>query len=195
MKNFQISFEERRVALFTETTAAELAEYNSDFKVPVLKDDELLVWDSLSILEYISEQYLENRGWPAETKARSLARSISAEMHSSYFNVRNELPMNCRKKFENIELSKSAEREIERIKALWRKCRGEHGNAGEWLFGEYSIADAMFAPIALRFDGYSIPLSGVEDAYVKSVLKHPGIVEWVEAGKLETEVIEADEIS
>ncbi len=194
MKNFKLDFEEKRVALFIESTAAELAEYDSDFKVPVLKDDELVVWDSLSILEYISEQYLENRGWPAETKARSVARSISAEMHSSYFNVRNELPMNCRKKFENIELSKGAEREIERIKVLWRKCRGEYGNTGEWLFGEYSIADAMFAPIALRFDGYGIPLVGVEDAYVQSVLKHPGIVEWVEAGKLETEVIEADEI-
>ncbi len=195
MKHFQLEFEEKRVALFIETTVAELAEYNSDFKVPVLKDNELVVWDSLSILEYISEQYLGKRGWPADEKARSFARSISAEMHSSYYNVRNELPMNCRKKFENIELSKDAEREIERIKALWRKCRGEYGNAGEWLFGEYSIADAMFAPIALRFDGYGIPLAGVEEVYVKSVLKHPGIVEWVEAGKLETEVIDADEIS
>jgi len=171
-----------------------LAEYNSDFKVPILKDDELVVWDSLAILEYVSEQYLENRGWPANARARAFARSISAEMHSSFSSVRNELPMNCRKKFENIELSKSAEREIGRIKALWRKCRSEYGNTGEWLFGDYSIADAMFAPIALRFDGYSIPLSGIEADYVNSVLKHPSIVEWVEAGKLETEVIEADEI-
>ena len=194
MKHYQVNFEEKRVALFTNTTADELSEYNSGLKVPILKDDELVVWDSLSILEYISEQYLENRGWPSEEKARSIARSISSEMHSSYFNVRNELPMNCRKKFENIELSQDAKLEVERIKELWRKCRSEYGNTGEWLFGEYSIADAMFAPIALRFDGYSIPLSGVEESYVKSVLSHPGIIEWMEAGKLETEVIEADEI-
>lgn len=194
MKHYQVDFEEKRVALFTENTTNELSEYNSDLKVPILKDDELVVWDSLSILEYISEKYLNNRGLPTEVRARSVARSISSEMHSSYFNVRNELPMNCRKKFENIELSANAEREIDRIKYLWRKCRNEYGNKGEWLFSEYSIADAMFAPIALRFDGYGVPLSGIEGDYVKSVLKHPGIVEWIEAGKLETEVIEEDEI-
>ena len=194
MKHHQLEFREKRVALFTETTAEELAEYHSDFKVPVLKDNELFVWDSLSILEYISEQYLEDRGWPADAQARSVARSISAEMHSSYFNVREEMPMNCRRKFNTVKLSKGAAKEVERICWLWRTCRSEYGNTGEWLFGEYSIADAMFAPIALRFLGYSIPLSGVEESYVKSVLNHPGIIEWVEAGKLESEVIESNEI-
>jgi glutathione S-transferase len=115
-------------------------------------------------------------------------------MHSSFVNVRNELPMNCRKRFVNIELSPAAKREIERIKGLWRRCRSEYGSKGEWLFGNYSIADAMFAPMALRFDGYGIPLAGVESDYVTSVLSHPGIAEWVEAGKRETEIIEADEI-
>jgi glutathione S-transferase len=194
LRHHQIDFEEKRVSLFVDTTAEELAEYDSDYKVPILKDGEMVVWDSLSILEYVSEAYLDNKGWPDDRKARSVARSISAEMHSSFVNVRNELPMNCRKKFENIKLSKEAEREIERIKGLWQKCRNEYGSNGEWLFGDYSIADAMFAPVALRFSGYSIPLSGVEADYINSVLNHPGIVEWVEAGKLETEVIEADEI-
>ncbi len=194
MKHYQMNFEEKRVALFTDTTAQELSEYNSDLKVPILKDGELVVWDSLSILEYISEQYLDNRGWPADAKARAIARSISSEMHSSYFNLRNELPMNCRKRCEHIELSHDAAQEIDRIKGLWRQCRNEYGNGGEWLFGEYSIADAMFAPIVLRFDGYNIPLSGVEEAYLKNVLEHPAIIEWVEAGKLEKEVIESDEV-
>jgi glutathione S-transferase len=194
MNHYQVNFDEKRVALFTDNTDEELSAYNSDLKVPILQDDELVVWDSLSILEYISEQYLDNQGWPTNRKARAIARSISAEMHSSYFNVRNELPMNCRKKFMNIKLSEGAEREVARIKGLWGKCRTEYGKNGEWLFGEYSIADAMFAPIALRFSGYDIPLAGVEADYVKSVLNHPGIVEWMEAGKLETEVIEADEI-
>jgi glutathione S-transferase len=115
-------------------------------------------------------------------------------MHSSYFNVTNELPMNCRKKHNTIKLSKQAAKEIERISWLWKTCRSEYGKTGEWLFGDYSIADAMFSPFALRFDGYSIPLSGVEERYVKSVLNHPGIVEWIEAGKRETEVIESEEI-
>jgi glutathione S-transferase len=105
MKHHQLDFVEKRVALFTDTTDAELAEYNSDFKVPVLKDDDWVVWDSLSILEYLSEQYLDGRGWPADVEARAVARSVSSEMHSSYQYVRNELPMNCRKMFERIDLT------------------------------------------------------------------------------------------
>ena len=194
MKQNQIEFDEKRVPLFTETTDEELSQYNSDFKVPVLKDGDLIVWDSLAILEYISENYLESDGWPREVSARAMARSMSCEMHSSFFNVRNELPMNCRKKFQNIKLSSEAKSEIERIKALWQQCRTRFGTAGEWLFGEYSIADAMFAPIALRLSGYNIPLDGVEQAYVQSVLRQPCIVEWVAAGKIEKEVIGEDEI-
>ena len=194
LKHHQLDFKEKRVALFTETTDEELSEYDSDYKVPILEDNGLVVWDSLSILEYVSEQYLEDRGWPADTHARSVARSISSEMHSSYFSVRNELPMNCRKRFNAVKLSTEATREVERISWLWRKCRREYGETGEWLFGEYSIADAMFVPVALRFHGYNIQLSNVEACYVKSVLNHPAIVEWIEAARLETEVIEAQEI-
>ena len=194
LRHHQIGFEEKRVPLFVEETAGALAEYDSDFKVPVLKDGELVVWDSLAILEYVAETYLENKGWPMDLNARSVARSISAEMHSSFPNVRNELPMNCRKKFKNMILSQEVEREIDRIKHVWKKCRIEYGSNGEWLFGDYSIADAMFAPVAIRFNGYNISLSGIEEKYVASVLRHPAIIEWIEAGKHETEVIEANEI-
>jgi glutathione S-transferase len=194
MKHFQLDFEEKRVPLFMETTDDELSEYNSDYKVPILIDGDLVVWDSLSILEYLSEQHLNNRGWPADAQARSVARSVSAEMHSSFSNLRNEFPMNCRKKITHVKPSAEAQHEIERIKWLWRRCRDNYGNGGEWLFGEFSIADAMFAPIALRFSGYNTPLTGIEEGYVNSVLNHPGIVEWVAAGKAETEIIEADEI-
>jgi len=194
MKHYNIEFTEKRIALSTETTNDQLAEYYSDFKVPVLKDGKLIVWDSLSILEYISEKYLQSKGWPEDEKNRSTARSISAEMHSSFLNLRNELPMNCRKHFTNIKLSVDAEREIERIKKLWRYCRREFNSEGEWLFGKYSIADAMYAPIALRFHGYDVPLDDVEAEYVNSVLNQPGIIEWIEAGKREKEIIEEDEI-
>lgn len=190
MKHYKITFEEKRIALFTNTTEAELSEYNSDFKVPVLKDDDLYVWDTLAILEYLSEKYLQGKGWPQDEKARAIARSVSAEMHSSFMNVRNELPMNCRKTFNDIKLSADAEHEIDRIKTLWRDCRHKFGTDGEWMFGEYSIADAMYAPIALRFKGYNIPLTGIEDDYVQSVLTQPCIIEWIEAAKLEKEIIE-----
>ena len=194
MKHNQIPFQEKCVALYTDTSDDELASYNSDFKVPVLKDGDFLVWDSLAILEYLSEKYLSSMGWPRDAQARALARSISCEMHSSFANVRRELPMNVRKKFHHVTPSSEAEREIERIKSLWRQCRTKYGAGGEWLFGEYSIADAMFAPIALRFEGYSIPLAGIEASYVQSVMQQPCIIEWITAGTQETEVIAEAEI-
>lgn len=194
MKHFNLAFTEKRIPLFTETTDQELEPYFSDYKVPVLLDGDVTVWDSLAILEYLSESYLDSKGWPEDAKTRALARSVSAEMHSSFVNVRSEMPMNCRKTFHNIKLSDAAAREVERIKTLWRTCRTEHGGQGEWLFGQYSIADAMYAPIALRFAGYSIPLTGIEQAYVESVLAHPNINQWIEAGKAEKEVIAEDEI-
>jgi len=194
LRHHRIGFEEKRVPLFLETTDAQLAGYDSDFKVPVLQHGELVVWDSLAILEYLSEVCLDGGGWPEGRKARAVARSVSAEMHSSFVNVRSELPMNCRRQFDGIRLSQAAEREIGRIGSLWRKCRNQYGRDGQWLFGDFSIADAMFAPVALRFSGYRIPLAGVAADYVETVLNHPGIVEWVEAGRAETEVIEADEI-
>lgn len=194
LKQNSIPFTEKRVALFTETTDAELEQYNSDYKVPVLQDGELVIWDSLAIMEYLSEKYLDGSGWPLDEKARAVARSISAEMHSSFIHVRSEMPMNVRKHFPDYQLSDAALREVERIKSLWRLCREHYGQSGEWLFGDYSIADAMYAPIVMRFVGYDVSLDGVEKAYVDSVLNQSAIQEWIAAGKKEIEVIAEDEI-
>ena len=194
LRHFDIDFEERRVALFTDTSDDTLEPYFSDFKVPILIDGERIVWDTLAILEYLSETRLDGAGWPTDVDARAFARSVSAEMHSSFAHLRDALPMNCRKRFSGIALSDDALREIERVKAIWRRCRNEFGATGDWLFGGFSIADAMYAPVALRFDGYAIPLAGVEKAYVDRMLAHPAIAEWMAAGSAETEIIEMDEI-
>lgn len=194
LKQMGIPFREKRVPLFTDTTRAELEAYGSDYKVPILKDGDLIVWDSLAILEHLSEKHLNGNGWPGNADARAIARSVSSEMHSSFSNVRGEMPMNCRRQFKDFQPSPAAKREVERIKSLWRQCRTQYGSNGEWLFGDYSIADAMFAPIALRFHSYDIPLDGIERAYLQSELNQPGIIEWIEAGKEETEIIKIDEI-
>lgn len=194
MKYHQIEFDEKKILLHTETTNVELSQYYSGTKVPVLKDGDLEVWDSLAILEYVSEHYCESSGWPREASARAVARSISAEMHSSFANLRSELPMNCRKQFNHINLSIEAAEEVARVKEIWRMCREQFGGKSEWLFGEYSIADAMFAPIALRFEGYNIPLEGVEKDYVQSVLDQQCIIDWVAAAKAEKEIIESQEM-
>jgi glutathione S-transferase len=194
LRHHEIDFKEKRVPLFIDGTEQKLAEYDSDYKVPVLKDGDHVVWDSLSILEYLSEVYLHGGGWPDDQYVRSVARSVSSEMHSSFLNVRNELPMNCRKKYDKIVPTEDADREIVRIRSLWKKCRKQYGGNGEWLFGRYSITDAMFTPVAIRFSGYSIPLEGIEADYVQSVMSHPGVIEWMEAGKMETEIIEECEL-
>lgn len=194
LKYFNVPFEEKRIALFTDTMEKELESYFSDSKVPVLVDDGFLVWDSISIMEYLSEKFLEGKGWPADVKARAMARSISAEMHSSFSAMRAALPMNCRKKFSNYEIKPDAQHDIDRIKALWQKCRTEFGAEGDWLFGDFSIADAMYAPVVMRFAGYDVPLNKLERTYVQTVLNHPAIIEWIEVGRQEREVIAMDEI-
>ena len=194
MAHHKMEFAEKRIPLFTPTTEQDLAHYNSDFKVPVLQDEELIVWDSLAIMEYLSENHLQGKGWPEDINQRAIARSVSAEMHSSFSHVRNEFPMNCRKQFTQIQPTAGAQREIQRISELWSYCRNQSSNTGPWLFGGFSIADAMFAPIALRFAGYHIALSDSAQSYVETILNHPAIQQWIEAGKQEKEVIGDDEI-
>jgi glutathione S-transferase len=189
MKHAGIEFTEKRIALYTETSHSELQPYFSNFKVPVLMDGDLIIWDSLAILEYLAEQFPDCEGWPMDPAFRAHARAVSAEMHSSFVALRSELPMNCRKQYSSVKLSADAQSDVDRIKTLWRMCRTEYGAAGEWLFGRFSIADAMFAPIALRFAGYGITLAGVEATYMQSILAHPAIIAWMEAGRQETEVL------
>ena len=183
-----------KITLFSEQAKSVLGGHFSDGKVPLLIDDGLEIWDTLSMLEYLNEKFPHARGWPQDSKARAVARSVSAEMHSSFANLRNALPMNCRKKFPNYKLEPEVRRDINRIKAIWHRCRTEYGTDGEWLFGDYCIADAMFAPVALRFEGYDVSLSGTEKDYVQRVLEHADMIKWINAGKDEKEVIEMGEV-
>jgi glutathione S-transferase len=195
MKQHQMEFSEKRIALYTDTADQETAEYFSDFKVPVLLDGDLVVWDSLAIVEYLSENYLDGAGWPRDSGARAIARSVSAEMHSSFFSLRNELPMNCRKTFSGFSISADTQRDIKRIKDIWHKCKTEYGTGGQWLFGDYSIADAMFAPVVSRFVTYGVELDELEKAYMQTTLANAHMIQWMEAGKQEKEVIEASEVT
>lgn len=193
MRQKQVNFIEKNIKLATATTNQELNKYNSNFKVPVLIDISLTIHDSLAIMEFISDKYLFSGGWPRDISTRAIARSISAEVHSSFVNVRRELPMNCCEQSSNLQLSEAAQNEIKRIKSIWRDCKNKFGSDQEWLFGGYSIADAMFAPIALQFAGYGIPLDGIEQKYVNSVLSQPNIQEWIKEAKLEKEAEVMDE--
>jgi len=120
-------------------------------KVPVLIDGSLEIWDSMAILEYLAETYPDLRGWPQETHARAVARSVSVEMHSSFQALRRELPMNCRKYFLDYQLSNTAMKDVKRIQQIWNLCRERYGSGGPWLFGRFGIADSMYAPVVMRF--------------------------------------------
>ena len=193
LRHAGIEFIERRVALSTPTTATELAPYGSGHKVPVLIDDGFVIWDSLAILEYVSEQYLGSAGWPLDARLRALGRSVSAEMHSSFAQLRSALPMNCRKSFQNFSLNAAVQRDIERIQVLWERCYASHAHRGDWLLGDFSIADAMFAPVALRFHGYGVKVSGSAARFVAKILEHRELLNWIAAARLETEIIAEDE--
>lgn len=194
MREKGISFTEHRIALFTETMRAELEPYFSNYKVPVLLDDSLRVWDSLAILEYLADKYPQANGWPRDMSARAQARAVSAEMHSSFSHLRRSLPMNCRRHCPNFSIDADTQADVDRIRTLWRHCRAHYGAGGPWLFGDYSIADAMYAPVVVRFAGYDVRLEGVEREYAETVLASPHMVDWIAAGKAETEIIESEEI-
>ncbi len=193
MKQMGLPFVEHRVALYEAESDSKLEAYFSNYKVPVLQNDALIVWDSLAIMEYLSDTHLDNRGWPQASEIRAVARSISAEMHSSFTALRSALPMNCRKQFQNFDLTTDVQKDIRRIEQIWRYCRQRYSQAGGWLFGDFSIADAMFAPVVLRFQGYGVPLDAVAKEYMQWVMTNTHLQDWVEAGRCETEVIAEDE--
>ncbi|MBU2644319.1 glutathione S-transferase family protein [bacterium] len=185
-------FEEVNESLNGDDLKERLGRYSPSCKVPVLIDGELTVWDSLAICEYVSEKYLAGKGWPLDEAARARARSISAEMHSSFQALRSEMPMNIRAK-RTIEPSEAARNDIRRIDAIWTECRQEYGNTGKWLFGGFSIADCMFAPVVMRFLTYGADLSGLSQQYMTDLLSNNSVKAWVGAAKEETETIPGDE--
>lgn len=193
LAHHDIPFHTRKVSLFTESMERDLAMHFSDNKVPVLIDGDLEVWDSLAILEYLSERFPVVRGWPQERSARAVARSVCAEMHSSFFALRGELPMNCRRRFPGFKPGPEALRDIDRVLGLWNFCRERYGATGPWLFGEFSVADCMYAPVVMRLLSYEIPLDPVATAYAQTLFESPAMQQWIKAGAEEREVIDADE--
>jgi glutathione S-transferase len=152
-------------------------------KVPALKDGDRVVWDSLAILDYLAEKHPEKSFWPKDEAARAEARSVSAEMHSGFATLRNEMPMDLLSRLPSPPIGKALEADIRRIVAIWQRCRGRHGAKGPFLFGSFCNADAMFAPVATRFRTYGVDLSnfgddGTAQTYADTILALPAMAEW-----------------
>jgi glutathione S-transferase len=163
-------------------------------KVPILWDGETVVWDSLAIIEFLADRYGSALFWPEDEGARGMARSMAAEMHSGFSNLRRDLPMNVRKSFSPIELSDPVREEIDRILQLWAQARARFGGIGDFLFGEWCAADMMYAPVVTRFITYAVPIPSFAAVYVKAVLSHPHVAEWIDKAQDEPWVIDQWEV-
>jgi len=163
-------------------------------KVPILWDGEIVVWDSLAIVEFLADRYGADLYWPEDEIARAMGRSMSAEMHSGFSNLRRELPMNVRKSFAPRELSEPVREEIDRIMQLWAQARARFGGTGEFLFGDWCAADIMYAPVVTRFITYGVPVPNFAAVYMKAVLSHPHVNEWIDKAQDEPWVIEQYEV-
>lgn len=172
-------FQERKILLDRPTSRAELEAASPTGKVPVLLDGELAVWESLAICETLAEWFPARQLWPADPGVRAYARAAATEMHGGFPNVRRELSMDLTLRTVKRP-SPEAQAEVDRICALWRDCRARFGAGGDMLFGTWSIADCMYAPVATRFRSYGISLDPVSDAYVEAVLARPEMREWTE---------------
>ena len=188
-----IEFEEHRIELDVESTAADIAAINPGGTVPVLQLDDLTVWDTLAIAETAAERWPEAQLWPSDSSARAYARSICAEMHSGFPVLRDCMPMNCRAMGRRVSLPDELTHEIDRIIAIWSTCHKHYSGDNGWLFGEFSVADAMFAPVVLRFRTYGINLPESAGFYPTRLLESVAMQEWLAAAETEIEVIECDE--
>ena len=194
LKRVGAEFTETRVPLYVHGYKEELLKHAPSGKVPILKHGAVTVWDSLAICEYLAEIFPEAGLWPTEPPARGLARAVSAEIHSGFTAIRNAMPFNCRARDRHVPIGAEVQKEIDRVLALWRDCRALYGKGGPWLFGRFSIADAMYVPIAGRFATYSVPLDAVTRSYVDAALDHPAVREWTAAALQETEVMISNEV-
>jgi len=189
-----LSFEEIQVPLYGEDwdnrkkTHDEIAP--SSGKVPVLWDGDAVVWDSLAIVEYLADRVGRDRFWPKADDARAMARSMVAEMHSSFAALRRQCPMNIRRQVQDWEIDDEAQGDIVRILTLWAEARARFGRGGPFLFGTFGAADIFYAPVVSRFLTYGIGVPRFAQAYMEAVWEHEWLQTWVAAAEEEDWVIE-----
>ncbi|MEO6064203.1 MAG: glutathione S-transferase family protein [Lysobacterales bacterium] len=190
LRHFQVPFEETRLALDTPGFADAIGVLSPSRRVPALHHGDLVLWDSLAICEYASEEFLGGRGWPSEIAARAQARAAACEMHAGFAALRAQLPMHVARVLEGHQRLPDAQADIDRVQALWRHLRAEHGGGGDFLCGDFGIVDAMFAPVAIRFRGYSVDCDKTSADYVDALYAVPALKEWIAAGIAESERLE-----
>lgn len=194
MKHLGLQFEEVVIPLYEGDWRERVSHYSPTVKVPVLRHGDVILWESLAICDYLAELYSTAELWPWDVEARAFARSISAEMHAGFAALRSNMPMNIRSEKPGKSRTPEVERDIARIVQIWEQCRTEFGRGGDFLFGKFGIADAMYAPVVTRFRTYGVELPGASAEYARAILTMPAMLEWEEAARAEPWTIAASEV-
>jgi glutathione S-transferase len=194
MKAMGLSFRETVIPLYEPSSPAEIRKYSAAGKVPTLQHGSITVWESLAILEYLADAFYDKPWWPSDPHARAVARSISSEMHAGFQPLRQQMGMNVRKVFPPRPVAPDVQDNITRIQNMWTDCRAKFGAGGPFLFGAFSNADAMYAPVVTRFKTYSVDLNPVCRAYSDAMLAHPSMEQWYADAAKESWVIDKFEL-
>lgn len=192
MRMFSIPFEELNIDIYREGARVRVLEHVPSGKVPALKVHGLTIWDTAAVIEYLAESHPDCAIWPTDMEARAIARAVSAEMHSGFTSLRTEMPMDMNSSKPVKTVSKETGHDVTRIVEIWRMCRKKYGSAGKFLFGDFSAADAMYAPITSRFQTYGVNLSDYGDDesatnYCETVLSLAPVKEWIQDGRQQME--------
>lgn len=180
LKAAGVEFREEMIWLDQEDTAKNIAAHSGAGKVPVLHDGNVTIWESLAICEYVAETWPDSTLWPDDRAARAYARSIAAEMHASFGPLRSNCPMDLRTRTQ-LELDAPTQRDVDRVCHLWNTARERYGATGPYLFGHFTIADCMYAPVATRFVTYGVTVDEVSATYRDAIMNHPHMLEWIAA--------------
>ncbi|TNE61751.1 MAG: glutathione S-transferase family protein [Alphaproteobacteria bacterium] len=189
-----LDFEEIKLPLDTPEFHERIRHLSPSGFVPALRHGDVQVWDSLAIIDYCARIAPNKFWWPEGPVAYGFARSVAAEMHSGFTALRGAAPMNLRARYAGLKLSDRVRKDVDRIDSLWTQCRSRFGGDGHFLFGAFSAADMMYAPVVARFIGYGVSLSPTATAYRDAMRAHPLINRWYEDAATETQVVAQDEI-
>jgi glutathione S-transferase len=194
MKVAGIAFEEEVISLDAADFKPRVSKVSGTGKVPALIDGDVWVWESLAILEYLAEKFPPARLWPDDPAARAHARAIAAEMHAGFVPLRRHLPMNMWRPVIRRAPTLEAEANVRRIDAMWTDCRMRHGRDGDFLFGSFGAADAMYAPMVSRFHTYAVEVGPTARAYMDAIMALPAWREWRTAALAERWMLPEDEV-
>jgi glutathione S-transferase len=193
LRQAQIPFEEVLLQFDNDVRVIGIEKYSKAGKVPVLVVDGEAVWDTLAIAETVAELFPEKQLWPADARARRMARSACAEMHSGFQALRDRMPMNIEGSHPGKGLTPESQKDIDRVVALWGECREKHRVGGPLLFGKFSIADAFFAPVVMRFRTYGVDVPRAAKDYCAAIESLVAVREWMDAARTEKKFVAADE--